>query len=124
MAKRLTGFGNGSTARTSAVEMQPTAAALLRENALLNRADNLEVVEANAFDWLRDRAEEEPAFDLAVLDPPAFAKNKDALPAAKRGYKEVNLRARDRLPDRGDREGDRAPRHRHDPAARRELRDR
>lgn len=79
--------------RVTAVEMQPTAAGLLRENALLNRAENLEVVEANAFDWLRDRAEEEPAFDLVVLDPPAFAKNKDSLPAARRGYKEVNLRA-------------------------------
>jgi 23S rRNA (cytosine1962-C5)-methyltransferase len=79
--------------RVTAVEMQPTAAGLLRENALLNRAENLEVVEANAFDWLRDRAEEEPAFDLVVLDPPAFAKNKESLPAAKRGYKEVNLRA-------------------------------
>jgi 23S rRNA (cytosine1962-C5)-methyltransferase len=76
-----------------AVEMQPTAAALLRENAALNRAQNLEAVEANAFDWLRDRAEEEPAFDLVVLDPPAFAKSKDALPGARRGYKEVNLRA-------------------------------
>ena len=50
-------------------------------------------VEANAFDYLRDRSEEEPAFDLVVLDPPAFAKSKDALPAARRGYKEVNLRA-------------------------------
>ena len=79
--------------RVVAVEMQATAAGLLRENALLNRAGNLEVVEANAFDWLRDRAEEGPAFDLAVLDPPAFAKSKDALPAARRGYKEVNLRA-------------------------------
>ena len=76
-----------------AVEMQPTAAALLRENVAANRAANVEVVEANAFDYLRDRAEEEPAFDLVVLDPPAFAKNKDALPAARRGYKEVNLRA-------------------------------
>jgi 23S rRNA (cytosine1962-C5)-methyltransferase len=80
-------------AQVTAVEMQPTAAALLRENAALNRAPNLEVVEANAFDWLRDRSEEEPAFDLVVLDPPAFAKSKDALPAARRGYKEVNLRA-------------------------------
>jgi 23S rRNA (cytosine1962-C5)-methyltransferase len=79
--------------RVIAVEMQPTASALLRENALLNRAENLELVEANAFDWLRDRAEEEPAFDLVVLDPPAFAKNKESLPAARRGYKEVNLRA-------------------------------
>jgi 23S rRNA (cytosine1962-C5)-methyltransferase len=79
--------------RVTAVEMQPTAAALLRENAALNRAENLDVVEANAFDWLRDRSEEEPAFDLVVLDPPAFAKNKESLPAARRGYKEVNLRA-------------------------------
>jgi 23S rRNA (cytosine1962-C5)-methyltransferase len=76
-----------------AVEMQPNAAALLQENAALNRAGNLEVVEANAFDYLRDRSEEEPSFDLVVLDPPAFAKNKESLPAAKRGYKEVNLRA-------------------------------
>jgi len=79
--------------RVTAVEMQAGAATLLRENALLNRAENLEIVEANAFDYLRDRSEEEPAFDLVVLDPPAFAKNKDALPAARRGYKEVNLRA-------------------------------
>lgn len=79
--------------QVTAVEMQAPAAALLRENAALNRAGNLEVVEANAFDYLRDRSEEEPAYDLVVLDPPAFAKNKDALPNAKRGYKEVNLRA-------------------------------
>jgi 23S rRNA (cytosine1962-C5)-methyltransferase len=77
----------------TAVEMQAGAAGLLRENASLNRAENLEVVEANAFDYLRDRSEEAPAFDLVVLDPPAFAKNKEALPAARRGYKEVNLRA-------------------------------
>jgi 23S rRNA (cytosine1962-C5)-methyltransferase len=79
--------------RVTAVEMQPGAAALLRENAALNRAENLDVVEANVFDHLRDLSEQEPAFDLVVLDPPAFAKNKDALPAARRGYKEVNLRA-------------------------------
>jgi 23S rRNA (cytosine1962-C5)-methyltransferase len=76
-----------------AVEMQPVAAALLRENAALNRAANLELVEQNAFDYLRDRSEEAPAFDLVVLDPPAFAKSKEALPAARRGYKEINLRA-------------------------------
>jgi 23S rRNA (cytosine1962-C5)-methyltransferase len=78
--------------RVVAVEMQAPAAALLRENVARNRAANVEVVEANAFDFLRDRAEEEPAFDLVVLDPPAFAKNKAALPGARRGYKEINLR--------------------------------
>jgi 23S rRNA (cytosine1962-C5)-methyltransferase len=77
----------------TAVEMQPTAAGLLRANAALNGATNLELVEENAFDYLRDRSEEAPAFDLIVLDPPAFAKNKEALPAARRGYKEINLRA-------------------------------
>jgi 23S rRNA (cytosine1962-C5)-methyltransferase len=51
------------------------------------------VVEANAFDFLRDEAEKEPCWDLVVLDPPAFAKNKQSVPAAWRGYKEVNLRA-------------------------------
>jgi 23S rRNA (cytosine1962-C5)-methyltransferase len=79
--------------QVTAVEMQAPAAALLRENAALNRAANLEVVEANAFDYLRDRSDEEPAYDLVVLDPPAFAKNKEALPGARRGYKEINLRA-------------------------------
>jgi 23S rRNA (cytosine1962-C5)-methyltransferase len=77
----------------TAVEMQPTAAGLLRGNAALNGTANLEVVEQNAFDYLRDRSEEAPAWDLVVLDPPAFAKNKEALAGARRGYKEINLRA-------------------------------
>jgi len=77
----------------TAIEMQAPAAALACENAALNHAANLEIVEANAFDWLRDASEREPEFDLVVLDPPAFAKNKDAIPAARRGYKEINLRA-------------------------------
>jgi len=76
-----------------AVELQAQAARTLRENAALNGASNLEVAEENAFDRLRDEAEREPAYDLVVLDPPAFAKGKEAVAAAKRGYKEVNLRA-------------------------------
>ncbi len=80
-------------AEVTAVEMQPAAAALLRENVALNRAAGVAVVEANAFDFLRDEAEKEPSWDLVVLDPPAFAKNKQSVPAARRGYKEVNLRA-------------------------------
>ena len=80
-------------AEVTAVEMQPTAAGLLRANAGLNGSANLEIVEQNAFDYLRDRAEEAPAWDLVVLDPPAFAKNKESLAGARRGYKEINLRA-------------------------------
>jgi 23S rRNA (cytosine1962-C5)-methyltransferase len=76
-----------------AVEMQAQAVQMLRANAALNRAANLEVREANAFDVLRDEAEKEPSWDVVVLDPPAFAKGKEAVSAARRGYKEVNLRA-------------------------------
>lgn len=79
--------------KVTAVEMQAPAVALLRENVATNGAANVEVVEANAFDYLRDRSEEEPAWDMVVLDPPAFAKNKESLPGARRGYKEINLRA-------------------------------
>src|SRR5574341_818931 len=80
-------------AAVTAVEMQPAAASLLRENVALNRAAAVSVVEQNAFDFLRDEAEKEPSWDLVVLDPPAFARNKQSVPAARRGYKEVNLRA-------------------------------
>jgi len=79
--------------RVTAVELQAPAVRQARENAELSGAANLEVVEQNAFDFLRDQAENEPAFDLVVLDPPAFAKTKASVPAARRGYKEVNLRA-------------------------------
>jgi 23S rRNA (cytosine1962-C5)-methyltransferase len=80
-------------ASVTAVEMQPTASGLLRANAALNGTSNLEMVEQNAFDYLRDRSEEAPAWDLVVLDPPAFAKNKESMAGARRGYKEINLRA-------------------------------
>jgi 23S rRNA (cytosine1962-C5)-methyltransferase len=48
---------------------------------------------ANAFDFLRDAVDEGKQFDTIVLDPPSFAKNKAAVEAATRGYKEINLRA-------------------------------
>ena len=50
-------------------------------------------MEANAFEYLKARERERARFDTIVLDPPAFAKTRAALPAALRGYKEINLRA-------------------------------
>jgi 23S rRNA (cytosine1962-C5)-methyltransferase len=84
-----------------AVEMQPQAVAMLRENAALNGAGNLRVDEANAFDRLRDEAEKGRTWDTIVLDPPAFAKSKASVDAARRGYKEVNLRALQSLREGG-----------------------
>jgi len=79
--------------KVTAVEISEAASAQLRENAAANRLTNLEVVAANAFDFLRDAVDEGRHFDTIVLDPPSFAKNKDAVAAALRGYKEINLRA-------------------------------
>ena len=61
-------------------------------NASLNNRE-IEWVEANAFDLLRDYADAGRRYDTIVLDPPAFAKNKANLETALRGYKELNLRA-------------------------------
>lgn len=53
---------------------------------------------ANVFDWLNDPARpDEPKWDVIVLDPPPFAKSKSALEGALRGYKDINLRAMQRL---------------------------
>lgn len=66
-------------------------------NAELNRAQiedkEIEWMEANAFDLLKDYAASGQRYDTVVLDPPAFAKSKRDLDAAMRGYKELNLRA-------------------------------
>lgn len=50
-------------------------------------------LEADAFDLLRDWSDAGERFDAIVLDPPAFAKTKRAVEGAMRGYKELNLRA-------------------------------
>ncbi len=50
-------------------------------------------VEADAFQILRDWSDSGEVFDTIVLDPPAFAKTKRAVEGALRGYKELNLRA-------------------------------
>jgi len=77
----------------TAVEISQPAADQLRENAQENRLDNVEVVVANAFDYLRDAVDEGKKFDTISLDPPSFAKSKESVDAAVRGYKELNLRA-------------------------------
>jgi len=50
-------------------------------------------VEGDAFQVLRDWSDSGEKFDSIVLDPPAFAKTHKAVEAALRGYKELNLRA-------------------------------
>jgi len=64
-----------------------------RQNAALNGFQNIDFVETNAFDFLREKEDDEARFDTIVLDPPAFAKTRSSIPAALRGYKDINMRA-------------------------------
>ncbi len=75
------------------LDVSAEAVAAARRNAELNGAANVEFREANVFDALRELEEAGESFDTVVLDPPAFAKNRASVPAAARGYKEINLRA-------------------------------
>ena len=80
-------------ARVIALDVSADALARGRENGALNGRDNIEWVAADVFELLRQYDRERRRFDIIVVDPPAFAKSKSALPQAIRGYKEVNLRA-------------------------------
>ncbi|HEY4730549.1 MAG TPA: class I SAM-dependent methyltransferase, partial [Myxococcales bacterium] len=79
--------------RVIAVDISEQAGAQGREAAARNRVENVEFKVANAFDLLRAESEAGARYDTIVLDPPAFAKSKDTIEAALRGYKEINLRA-------------------------------
>jgi 23S rRNA (cytosine1962-C5)-methyltransferase len=74
------------------VDSSRPALEMAEKNALLNGRE-LEWIEANAFDLLREYSAANRRYDTIVLDPPAFAKTKRDLDKALGGYKELNLRA-------------------------------
>ena len=84
-------------ASVTAVDSSRPALEVAEQNEQLNRAEHrcgeIEWIEANAFDLLKDYASAGRQYDTIVLDPPAFAKSKRTVPTALRGYKELNLRA-------------------------------
>jgi 23S rRNA (cytosine1962-C5)-methyltransferase len=81
----------------AAVDSSRPALEVAEQNEQLNRphhrSGEIEWTEANVFDLLKDYSTAGRQYDTIVLDPPAFAKSKRALPTALRGYKELNLRA-------------------------------
>jgi 23S rRNA (cytosine1962-C5)-methyltransferase len=81
--------------RVTGVDVSHAALEVAERNLEANAglAANVDWVEANAFDLLRDWADTGAQYDTIVLDPPAFAKSKRAVEGALRGYKELNLRA-------------------------------
>jgi 23S rRNA (cytosine1962-C5)-methyltransferase len=80
-------------ARVIALDMSQDALDRGAANAALNGLSNIEWRQADAFDTLRELERSKERFDFVVLDPPAFAKSRATVPAALRGYREINLRA-------------------------------
>jgi 23S rRNA (cytosine1962-C5)-methyltransferase len=78
--------------KVTGVDSSRPALEVADRNAVLNGRE-IEWIEGNAFDVLRDYAKSGQRYDAIVVDPPAFAKSKRDLETALRGYKELNLRA-------------------------------
>lgn len=81
----------------TAADASRPALEVAEQNEKLNRdahtSGEIDWIEANAFDLLKDYSSEGRQYDTIVLDPPAFAKSKRTVDTALRGYKELNLRA-------------------------------
>jgi len=82
----------GCCSKVIGVDSSRPALEVADRNAALNHRE-VEWIEANAFDLLKDYAAAGQQYDTVVLDPPAFAKSRKNLETAIRGYKELNLRA-------------------------------
>jgi 23S rRNA (cytosine1962-C5)-methyltransferase len=85
---------HGGARRAVCIESSPDAITGARQNLALNGvAARAEILTTNAFDELRRLERTGTRFGVIVLDPPPFARNRSAVDAAARGYKEINLRA-------------------------------
>jgi 23S rRNA (cytosine1962-C5)-methyltransferase len=83
----------GACDHVTGIDISADAVAAAARNAQINNITNVEFREANVFDALREMETNDERFDIIVLDPPAFAKNRASIAPAARGYKEINLRA-------------------------------
>ncbi len=87
-------------AQVHALDQSAEALAAAARNAQVNGlADKCSFEAANVFDWLKAHTTTKPhekiipRFDLIILDPPSFTRNRASVPDALRGYKEIHLRA-------------------------------
>lgn len=78
--------------QVTGVDSSRPALEVAEKNATLNGFE-MEWIEGNAFDLLKEYSASGRLYDTIVLDPPAFAKTKRDVDSAMRGYKELNLRA-------------------------------
>ena len=81
----------------TAVDISESAIEATKRNAEINGLE-INAIKANAFDFLKGC---EDKYDVVILDPPSFTRNKKTLNDAMRGYKEIHLRGLKLLEDNG-----------------------
>jgi 23S rRNA (cytosine1962-C5)-methyltransferase len=88
--------------KVTCLDISEHAIETAKKNVTLNGfLHRVEFVVANAFDYLREQVQAGRLWDVVILDPPAFAKTKSALPGAYRGYKDINLNGMKLIRDGG-----------------------
>ena len=88
----------GGARHVTAVDVSPFAVDTARENAERNGlTDRMDFLCADVFDLLPKLLEEKADYDMIILDPPAFAKHKDALRNALQGYRKLNAKAFEKI---------------------------
>ena len=91
----------GGAEHVTAVDVSEAAVEMARKNAALNGLEGkMDFLAADVFELLPRLCEERAAYDLVILDPPAFTKSRRTVRSAERGYREINYRAM-RLLQRG-----------------------
>ncbi|MGV3773372.1 MAG: class I SAM-dependent rRNA methyltransferase [Verrucomicrobiales bacterium] len=92
--------GRGGASQVHGLDQSEDAIKIATANAKLNGLeDKCSFETVNVFDWLKAQTTVGPneklipKFDLIILDPPSFTRNRESVPDALRGYKEIHLRA-------------------------------
>lgn len=92
----------GGAEHVTAVDVSQTAIDKAKENAEKNGlTDRMDFLCTNVFDLLPELCKGKSPYDMIILDPPAFTKNRKTVSDAERGYKEINYRAMKLLPRGG-----------------------
>jgi 23S rRNA (cytosine1962-C5)-methyltransferase len=81
----------GATSVESLDVSQDTLAIAQQHAAMNHVEDRCAYRQADAFEEMRKLVKSGQRYDLVILDPPAFARSKQALPGARAGYKDINL---------------------------------
>lgn len=85
----------GGAKTVDSVDVSQKAIDLVNINVARNfpKATNHTAVAADAFEYLAAQKAQNKTYDLIILDPPAFAKHRDAVKNALRGYQRINAKA-------------------------------